>query len=191
MTRIEPLKTARLIRALITTRLRTKPKRPLSMGKAGSFPFPYSSLLVSSKITHLTKLYIGMYRIYSIKLATTSNKRPSLWEENLISAHVPRPPPRPPLHHPPPPPLQQQQQQQQLLPFLLLWSYDPFADMLRCDTSMRQYAPENSLNDLTDNEIEIDLVQCYQEISPKTEFIEQLKFCSSTSSHFAIFFTYF
>ena len=104
MTRIEPLKTARLIRALITTRLRTKPKRPLSMGKAGSFPFPYSSLLVSSKITHLTKLYIGMYRIYSIKLATTSNKRPSLWEENLISAHVPRPPPRPPLPHPPPHP---------------------------------------------------------------------------------------
>ena len=93
MTRIEHLKTARLIRALITTRLRTKPKRPLSMGKASSFPFPYSSLLVSSKITHLTKLYIGMYRIYSIKLAITSNKRPSLWEENLISAH---PNPRPP-----------------------------------------------------------------------------------------------
>ena len=63
------------------------------MGKASSFPVPYSSLLVSSKITHLTKLYIGMYRIYSIKLATTSNKRPSLWEENLISAH---PNPRPP-----------------------------------------------------------------------------------------------
>ena len=59
MTPIEPSSkdAARLIIAVKTTRLKTKPKRQLSIGKASSFPFLNSNLLVSSKITHLTKRY--------------------------------------------------------------------------------------------------------------------------------------
>ena len=59
MTPIEPSSkdAARLIIAVKTTRLKTKPKRQLFIGKASSFPFLHSSLLVSSKIKHLTKRY--------------------------------------------------------------------------------------------------------------------------------------
>ena len=48
-------------------------------------------------------------------------------------------------------------------------SYDPFADVKLWD--IYEATPESSLNDLTDNEIEIDQVQCYKEISPKTELL--------------------
>ena len=58
---------ARLIRAVTTTRLCLQPFSPLKNYT------PYEALY-------------GMYRIYSIKLATTSNKRPSHWEEIVINA---------------------------------------------------------------------------------------------------------
>ena len=58
---------ARLIRAVKTTRLCL---HPFSLLKNYT---PYEALY-------------GMYRIYSIKLATNSNKGPSRWEENVINA---------------------------------------------------------------------------------------------------------